>query len=213
MARSEALASAMQAVRSQITGRQRRRVLIGIAGPPAAGKSTLATALAKAIQAQGLGSAVAVGMDGFHLANTELARLGLTECKGAPQTFDAAGFVSLLRRLRDPEPGIVYAPRYSRVVHESIGAAVAVPQEIDIVVVEGNYLLLDEGPWQHVRDLLDLRIYLDAPGQVRQEALVRRQLSRGLDPAAAQAWVTGSDEVNARLIAGTVSYADVVLRR
>lgn len=213
MVRSAVLASAMVAVRAAIAGRRRQRIVVGIAGPPAAGKSTLATALAKAITAEGWHTAVAIGMDGFHLANAELVRLGLTGCKGAPQTFDAAGFVSLLRRLRDPEPGVVYAPRYSRVVHESIGAAVAVADDVDVVVVEGNYLLLDDGPWRQVDELLDLRIYLDAPDRVRQDALVRRQLSRGLDPAAAQAWVTDSDEVNAMLIAGTMSRADVVLRR
>jgi len=191
------------------------RILVGIAGPPAAGKSTLAVTLATALRAEyGPDAAVAVPMDGFHLANAQLARLGLSDRKGAPETFDGAGFAALLRRLRAPaDDEVVYAPEYSRVLHESIGGAIAVPAAVRVVVVEGNYLLLPRPPWDAVRSVLDLALYLEAPAPVRVDALIRRQLSRGLEPVAAVDWVERSDEVNAALIAGTRRYADVVLSR
>jgi pantothenate kinase len=191
-----------------------RRILVGIAGPPAAGKSTLATSVATALnEAYGVGTASAVGMDGFHLANSVLVRLGYTGRKGAPETFDAYGFVAFMRRLRSADEPVVYAPVYSRSVHESINAATPIPIDVRAVVVEGNYLLLDRPPWNSVRALLDLALYLDTPTGVRVDSLVRRQRSRGLDRTAALDWVHGSDEVNARLIATTKSAADVVLSR
>jgi pantothenate kinase len=193
----------------------RTRILVGIAGPPAAGKSTLAGTLADALRAEfGADACVAVPMDGFHLANAELARLDLADRKGAPETFDGAGFAALLHRLRTPADGeVVYAPEYSRVLHESIGGAIPVPAAVRVVVAEGNYLLLPRPPWDAVRSALDLVLYLEAPAPVRVDALIRRQLSRGLAPVAAVDWVERSDEVNAALIAGTRRFADVVLSR
>jgi pantothenate kinase len=190
------------------------RVLVGICGPPGAGKSTLATALATALCAQaGEDVAVAVPMDGFHLANAELRRLGLADRKGAPETFDGAGFAHLLGRIRADSGETVYAPAYSRILHESIGGAIPVTPEARIVVIEGNYLLLDSGPWAGIRTLLDLAIYLDAPERTRTTALLRRQRARGLTEAAARDWVFRSDEANAALIAATRERADIVLTR
>jgi pantothenate kinase len=188
------------------------RTVVGVCGPPAAGKSTLTDALARELTVHHGLSSVAVPMDGFHLSNAELDRLGLAGRKGAPQTFDAAGFVHLLRRLRAADE-LVYAPAYSRTLHESIGGVVAVPVDVRVVVVEGNYLLLDEGPWQPVRGLLDLVLYVDAPDRTRQESLLHRQMARGLAASAARDWVERSDEVNAALVAGTRWRADVVLTR
>jgi pantothenate kinase len=207
------VAAAIAAIGPLIAGEQ-RRIVVGIAGPPAAGKSTLATTVASALSvAHGPRFAVAVGMDGFHLANTELARLGLTQRKGAPETFDAYGFVALLRRLRAADDPVIYAPLYSRTVNESLGGAVAVPAAVRVVVVEGNYLLLPRHPWSEVRAQLDLAVYLDTPSGVRVESLVRRQRSRGLDRTAALDWVHRSDEANAALIATTRERADLVLAR
>jgi pantothenate kinase len=191
-----------------------KRIIIGVAGPPAAGKSTLATALARELSSEyGPEFAVAAGMDGFHLANAELNRLGFAAVKGAPETFDAYGFIALLKRLRRADEPIVYAPTYSRSLHESIGSAVPIGSHVRVVVVEGNYLLLPKPPWAEVRTLLDLALYLDAPSPARVDALVRRQRSKGLDPKSAHEWVHRSDEVNAALIATTKSHADVVLVR
>jgi pantothenate kinase len=193
----------------------RRRILVGITGPPAAGKSTLASTLAGALRADhGAWAAIAVPMDGFHLANPELARLGLANRKGAPETFDAAGFVSLLRRLREPsEDEVVYAPEFNRSLNESIGSAIPVPVQTRVVVVEGNYLLVPTPPWSAVRPLLDVALYVDAPTPTRVDALLRRQRSRGLDPSAAHDWVYRSDEANAAQIAATRHLADRILTR
>lgn len=192
----------------------RRRIMIGITGAPAAGKSTLASSLAADFRLDGgPDAAVAVGMDGYHLANSELDRLGVASRKGAPETFDAYGFVALLRRLRAAEEPIVYVPSYSRTLHESIGGVVPVKADVEVIVVEGNYLLLDKEPWDHVRELLDLAIYLDTAAGIRLPSLLRRQRSRGLDRDAAHDWVYRSDEANADLVASTRDRADLILRR
>jgi pantothenate kinase len=207
----DALGGALRAVAPLASSGQ--RVLVGIAGAPGAGKSTLATALAAALRDRsGEDAAVAVPMDGFHLANSELRRLGIEDRKGAPETFDAAGFVHLLERLRAGEE-LVYAPAYSRVLHESIGGVIPVSAAVRTVVVEGNYLLVDSGAWAGVRPLLDLAIYLETPDRTRTGALLRRQRARGLDEAAARDWVHRSDEANAAVVAATRGRADVILTR
>ena len=195
-----------------------RRVLVGLAGPPGSGKSTLAEALAARFNVElepryGPRNAVAVPMDGFHLSNVELDRLGLSHRKGAPETFDGSGFVHLLRRLRTNTDEMVYAPVYSRVLHESIGGAIPVGPQVRLVVTEGNYLLVPEWPWAGIRPLLDLALYLDVPDSSRIPGLLRRQRARGLDEGAARDWVERSDEANARLVATTRRYADAVLTR
>jgi pantothenate kinase len=207
-----AVDSALAAIRPRLVPRP-RRLIIAIAGPPGAGKSTLAQSLVDTLSTVDGVPAVCVPMDGFHLANAELQRLGLAGRKGAPETFDAAGFVHLIRRLHEPDGEVVYAPAYSRVLHESIGGAIPVPPDLPVVLTEGNYLLLHRPPWVQLRPLLDLALYLDAPQDVRHEGLVQRQLSRGLDTAAAQAWASGSDAANARIVEATRASADLVLNR
>jgi pantothenate kinase len=185
-----------------------RRALLGITGPPGGGKSTLAAAIAAELGER----AVLVGMDGFHLAQAELVRLGKADRKGAPDTFDAAGYVALLRRLRAADEDVVYAPEFRREIEEPINAAIAVPREIPLVITEGNYLLIDEGPWRHVRELLDETWYVVQDDSTRVELLIARHIEFGKDPDFARDWVLRSDERNAELIATTRERADALIR-
>jgi len=211
-ARSEFLEPTLDLVKPILVGAgAQRRTIVGIAGPPGAGKSTLANALTEALRAElGAEGVAMVPMDGFHLSNVELERLDLTDRKGAVPTFDAGGFVHLLERVARGDE-LVYAPAYSRVLHESIGGVIPVFAHTRVVVVEGNYLLLPVEPWIRARPLFDLAVYLDAPAEVRLDRLRRRQRSRGLDAAQAEEWVRRSDEANAHLVATTRGYADAVL--
>jgi pantothenate kinase len=183
-----------------------RRVL-GLAGAPGSGKSTLAAALVRALAP----AAVLVPMDGFHLANAELARLGRRERKGAPDTFDAAGYVELLKRLHRTDRDAVYAPVFDRHLEEAVAGAIRVDPTTPLVITEGNYLLLDSEPWSQVRPLLDEAWFLDVDDRQRVERLIRRHVEHGKDPTQARDWVLGSDEANARLVAGTRSRADLVV--
>ncbi len=181
-----------------LLGTSDRRRLLGITGPPGAGKSTLA-----AVVAESLGSkCVVVPMDGFHLANVQLRRLGRAGRKGAPDTFDATGYVALLKRLRSPVAGeVVYAPEFRREVEEGIAGAIAVPPEVPLVVTEGNYLLLEDGGWGSVRGLLDDCWYVDLEDGPRRARLSLRHQQFGRSAVDAEAWVAQTDEPNARLIA------------
>ena len=184
-----------------------QRKILGITGPPGAGKSTLAEAI---IEAMG-DDARLVGMDGFHLAQRELARLGRQERKGAPDTFDAAGYVSLLRRLSQNTEAVVYAPWFDRSVEEPIACAVPIEREVPLVVTEGNYLLVDDGDWAQVRPLLGTCWYVDLDEWTRIDRLVTRHQSFGRTPDQAREWVLRSDQSNAELVARTRERADLVV--
>jgi len=186
----------------------RERCLLGIAGAPGAGKSTFAAELLELLEPD----AVVVGMDGFHLANRVLVELGLLKRKGAPETFDAAGFRILLGRLRTNDDEVVYAPQFHREIEDPIAGAVAVPRAATIVIVEGNYLLLDEGPWRGLHYLFDEVWYLDLDGRTRRDRLLRRHVAFGKSPEDALHWVRDSDERNAALVEATAGWADKVLR-
>lgn len=194
--------------RAEAHARSQRRVLLGIAGSPGAGKSTLAYAIADRLGPQ----ACVVAMDGFHLAQRELERLGRAERKGAPDTFDAAGYVAMLRRLRDPQEAVVYAPEFRRELEEPIAGAVAVAAQVPVVVTEGNYLLLEGSPWSAVRPLLDEAWFVITPGELRVQRLISRHIAFGRSPEAARAWALGSDQRNADLISSTRHRADAVVR-
>lgn len=184
------------------------RRLLGIAGPPGAGKSTLATALVEALGED----AAYLPMDGYHLAQAELVRLGRADRKGAPDTFDGAGFVAFLRRLREQAPEVAYAPAFERALEEPIAGAIPIPADVPLIVAEGNYLLLDDAPWTGVRALLDEAWFVELDPAVRVERLVERHVRFGRTPGEAHAWVMRSDEANARLIDGTRDRADLVVR-
>lgn len=189
-----------------LAGTGQRRIL-GITGAPGSGKGTVAATLLAELDS----SAVLVPMDGFHLAEAELRRLGRRDRKGAPDTFDAAGYVALLRRLRVPESETVYAPEFHRDVEESYAGAIAVAPDVPLVITEGNYLLLDTGPWSAVRGLLDEAWFL-APGEeTRLARLVARHAHYGKTQQQAREWVRDSDERNTAVIAPTHRRADLVI--
>lgn len=187
-----------------------QRKLLGLVGAPGAGKSTLAMAL---LQAVGADRAQVVPMDGFHLANVELQRLGRADRKGAPDTFDSAGYVALLERLRNqrPDGDIVYAPEFRREIEEPIAGAIAVLPSTQLVITEGNYLLHDAGPWAGAAAMLDEVWYVDIDDAVREERLVQRHQQFGRSAEAARDWVASTDAPNARLIAATKARAHHVL--
>lgn len=193
---------------AQLLSSGERRIL-GLVGAPGAGKSTLAHALAlqwpNAIQV--------VPMDGFHLANVELERLGRKQRKGAPDTFDALGFVALLKRLRvQAADEVVYVPSYERTLEEGVAAAIAVQPSLPLVVVEGNYLLLSDSPWNQVQELLDETWFVDIPQDLRIGRLTQRHQQFGRNAKDAADWVQHTDEPNARRIEAERAKADVMFR-
>ena len=185
------------------------RRMLGIAGAPGAGKSTLAARLVRQLGEQ----AVLVPMDGFHLADAALERLGRLGRKGAPDTFDAGGYVSLLQRLRTarPQDAPVWAPMFERDLEQPLAGAIEVGAEVPLVITEGNYLLLEDGPFAQVRAMLDACWFVEVPEELRLERLIARHERFGKSPQAAREWALGPDEANARLVAGTRDRADVVV--
>lgn len=185
------------------------RKMLGIVGPPGCGKSTLVEVLLDHLGDCG----VNVPMDGYHLANVELARLGRAARKGAEDTFDSAGYVALLRRLRSqPADEIVYAPEFRREIEEPIANAIPIRPDTSLVITEGNYLLLDQGHWAKVRGLLDEIWYVDVDHDLRRERLVGRHMRFGRSSDAARNWVRDTDEPNAVLIESTKARADLLFR-
>jgi len=193
------------------------RVLIGIVGAPGSGKSTLAAALqAELVNSTPAIAAALVPMDGYHLAQRVLDEAGLAEIKGAPETFDSAGYVALLDRLRSAQPGsgeVIYAPEFRRAIEEPIAGAVPVPGDIEVVITEGNYLLASEPPWHRIVGLLTETWYLDVPEDLRLERLVSRHIAFGRTPQVALSRATtGSDGRNAAYVLATRPRADVLLK-
>jgi len=192
-------------VRSLMTG---ERAVLGICGPPGAGKSTLSERLVTALDPD----AVLIGMDGFHLAQVELARLDRAERKGAPDTFDAAGYVNLLTRLKShPEGETVYAPLFRRDLEEPIACAVPVPPEVRLIVTEGNYLLLPDPPWNRIRPLLTESWFLAPDETLRRDRLQTRHEAYGRTLEEARERTLGSDERNAILINATRDTATLII--
>ena len=185
------------------------RVVLGICGPPGAGKSTLAGWLAGIFTPD---TARLVPMDGFHLSNAALRAQGLEDRKGAPETFDADGYAALLTRVRRAEEPVVYAPDYDRAHGEPIAAVVAVEREVPLVLTEGNYLLSDGPGWTRARRQMDEVWFVDVDPDLRRRRLVERHVRFGRSPEAAARWVDAVDEVNAGLVAEVRERADLVVR-
>lgn len=185
--------------------RRHPRAVLGVTGTPGAGKSTLAEAIAAA------DDAVSVPMDGFHLADVELDRLGRLDRKGAVDTFDAHGYLALLQRIRVQGDETVYAPAFHRDLEQPIAGSIPVLPQHGLIVTEGNYLLDDDDPWPKVRALLDEVWFVDAAADERRRRLVARHIAFGKSPAQAEKWVRDVDERNAIRIERAKPRADWVL--
>lgn len=197
--------------RAASLARPGRRAMLGITGSPGAGKTTLAEQMTRTLNGDGEPWLAHVPMDGFHLADVELDRLGRRNRKGAPDTFDAAGYAALLERLHGDEDGIVYAPGFDRTLEQPVAGSIPVPPSARLVVTEGNYLLLDRGPWPRVRSHLDEVWFCDLDERERVRRLVARHEEFGKPHEEAVTWVLGTDQRNADLVAATRRHADLVV--
>jgi pantothenate kinase len=189
------------------------RFLLGITGPPGAGKSTLAHALAASVLDQkGRTAALVAPLDGFHLSKETLASLGLLSLKGAPQTFDATAFVGYLRQLRDDPGATVLWPDFDRSAERTVPDAISIDASKRLVITEGNYLLLEQPPWNEVRELLDQVWYLDVPADILRRRLIERAVASGRSEEEAVHHVDESDLRNAEVVAGAQHLADLTIR-
>ncbi len=184
------------------------RTVLGLAGPPGAGKSTLARALVTALGPR----AAYVPLDGFHLSNEQLDRLGLRSRKGSEPSFDVWGYEALLRRLVTEPEREVYVPDFDRALDEPVAARHVVPAAARLVVTEGNYLACDLPGWRAARRWMAEVWYVAAPPETRDARLMRRHVGHGRDAAAARAWIDGNDAPNAGLVEGSRAACDRVLR-
>ena len=186
-----------------------KRSLVGLTGPPGSGKSTLAAKLAESL----CSLPPIVPMDGFHLAQAVIEAKGLADRKGSPETFDSWGFVHLLTRIARPaDDSAVYAPRFDRSIEEPVAGAIPVRPTDGLVIVEGNYLLLDKSPWAQIRPALHLCAYLDLEDETRIRRLIERHVRHGKPRPEAERFVRDSDEKNAQLVKSGRSRADFIVR-
>ena len=198
--------------RARGLARGQRRAVLGIVGAPGSGKTTFADELARRLCVDGCGPVVArMPMDGFHLANTELTRMGRRDRKGAPDTFDVDGYVALLRRVREDRDHVVYAPAFDRRIEEPIAGSIAITPSTWLVITEGNYLLAD-GEWTSTRQFLDEVWYVEVDEQERMRRLVARHVEFGKPAIDALEWALHIDQPNADLVASSRHRAHVVVR-
>jgi pantothenate kinase len=186
-----------------------KRYIIGIAGPPGAGKSTVSAQLHAALKALGETSVV-VPMDGYHFDDIVLNARGHRARKGAPHTFDARGFAVLLKRIKACEPDIAI-PVFDRTMELSRAAADIVDATTRFILVEGNYLLLKQSPWDQLKPLFDLSIFIDVPKQELEHRLTGRILAHGHDVAYAKHWIASNDMLNVDTVIENSAAADITL--
>ncbi len=186
------------------------RLIVAVAGPPGAGKSTMSDYLLHAINKGGEAPSIVVPMDGFHLDDAILDRRGLLSRKGSPPTFDCAGFAVLLQRLKQVD-GEVFIPVFDRSLELSRAAASVVGPEHRVLLVEGNYLLLDQQPWAQLAPFFDLTVYLDVPFDELERRLTDRWLGFGFDAETARNRALSNDIPNAELVVAQSRKADFVV--
>ncbi len=188
------------------------RAILGIAGSPGAGKSTLVDLLLDRIRAlQGPQWVAHIPMDGFHLADAQLDRLGARARKGAPDTFDSAGFGHMLQRVKRETDTPVYVPGFDRTLEQPLAAALVVLPEARLVVTEGNYLLVDDPQWRRAQRATDATWFVVAEDSARIDRLVARHIEFGKTPDEARTWVANIDERNSELVSSTSARADRVI--
>jgi pantothenate kinase len=181
-----------------------RRVVLGLAGAPAAGKSTLATTLVRAVNDRhGPDGAAYLPLDGFHLSNAQLERFGRQDRKGAPDTFDVWGYGALLQRIMQGTECDIYVPDYDRKLHEPVAARLVIRPTTRLIVTEGNYLASDDSGWPAAREFMNELWYVDTPDEVREARLAARQMAGGRGEQEAWAWVIGNDRPNGELVKRT----------
>jgi len=183
-----------------------RRVILGITGPPGAGKTAMASQIASTT-----GGAVHIPMDGFHLADVQLQRLGRLDRKGAVDTFDVYGYLALLQRIRRQDTEIVYAPAFDRDIEQPVAGSIDIAPTARLIVTEGNYLLDSDEPWPDVRRTLDEVWFVDLATDERRRRLIARHIEFGKSPEQAKAWVRAVDDPNAERVERVRHLADLVL--
>ncbi len=188
----------------------KKRLMVAVVGAPASGKSTLAELTCTQLNRKTASSAAVVPMDGYHFDNCVLDRLGLRARKGAPETFDAHGFGEMLARLRKAERDVAI-PVFDRSADLARACAEIVSKDTTIILVEGNYLLLNAEPWKHCEKLFDFTIFLEVPEEVLFERLIDRWTAYGLTLEDARQKALANDIPNARLVASHSLMADMIV--
>lgn len=203
--------AALRHLQALAAGYSGRRMAMGFAGGPGVGKSTLAAQLVAALNEANPGRAALVPMDGFHMKHAKLEAMGQTHFKGAPHTFEAGDFVAFLQRLKTAT-GPVSGPGYSRKIEDTVEDAFTVAPEAQILVVEGNYLLLDSGAWAQVKPLLDFSTFFVVPREMVRARLMKRHGEEGLfTEERNRAHIERNDLPNYDLIMTTLERADLVI--